>query len=253
MNRVDILGSDQRREKTPRPLPDNPTLHWRIYYVDGRYIGSHECTWEEAPSTNIVAVVHALNDEPATCELGTPYYWHQQDWIARVWDPTLYLRQTGLVKFGRWASYKLFSDAWVAAIQSINGDKPFNDTALSSGMVFMSDPARPGESGTSWSLYYDDSTRCESSAHTWAEAPTDGVLCATYSAVYSGAKFKAAIRRYTYYFWREHELINTDDLDEVLKSFPQCKQGQPSFTGKSYRHQGEALAAALQDQLTDVR
>jgi hypothetical protein len=252
MNRVPTPGSDERREKSPQPVPDAFTLHWRIYYADGVYVSSNECPWEQAPSKHIVAVVHAINDEPATCELGTPYYWHHGDWIARVWDPTLYLRQTGLVKFGRWASFKLFNDAWRQALASLDS-KVASDQAMRSGMVFNSTAAKPGESGTTWALYYDDSSLVNSTQFTWQEAPTDGVLCATYSCVYTGAKFSAAIRRYTYYYWQGHQLQNTDDLDEVLTHFPQCKQGQPSFTGKSYRHQGEALSAALKDDLGDLR
>lgn len=246
------------RDRHPKPVPANSILHWRIYYRDGRTISSKDCPWEQAPSKEIVAVVHALNDEPPDCELGTPYYWHYGDWVARVWDPTLYLRQTGLVKFGRWASYAQFNAAWREALYSIattTGEREqiLNERTMQSGAAFTTATVNDAEVGQAWSLYYDDQKLVTSANTPWEHAPTDGVLCATYSSVYSGLKLKAALRRYTYYLWRGHELINTDDLDEVLKLFPQCKMGQPAFAGKSYRHQAEAIAQAIKDQLEDLR
>jgi hypothetical protein len=257
MNRIDITDNPQTRERHPEAVPENAVLHWRIYYIDGRMVSSRESTWADAPSEKVVAVVHALNDEPAGCEFGTPYYWHHQDWIARAWDVTLYLRQTGLVKFGRWASYALFHAAWREALVSIvdpgKEELVLNERSLQSGAVFTSETVNDRETGNTWKLYYDDKKLLTSENCAWTQAPSDGVLAATYSCVYSGLKLKAALRRYTYYFWRQHELINTDDLDEVLKHFPQCKYGQPSFAGKSYRHQAEAISQAMKDQLEDVR
>lgn len=257
MTKIDITENPQTRERHPQPVAPTAQLHWRLYYRDGRTVSSKESTWEAAPATDVVAVVHALDNEPPDCELGTPYYWHHGDWIARVWDPTLYLRQTGQVKFGRWASYALFDSAWRAALMSIarrgHEQEALDERSLQSGGVFHSEAVNDRETGTSWSLYYDNGNFITDKACAWSEAPSDGILCATYACVYSGMKIKMAMRRYTYYLWRGHELINTDNLDEVLTLFPQCKQGQPSFTGASYRHQGEALAAALRDQLEDLR
>jgi hypothetical protein len=257
-NRVVPSDNDVRRERSPREIPAQRTLHWRIYYTDGYYVSSKDCAWEHAPSEHIVAVVHALNDDPAECQLGTPYYWNHGDWIARTWDVSLYLRQTGRVKFGRWASHGLFNDAWRMAVRSLSPHlteaESCTPKTMQGGMVFISEPIPPGDtSDPMWELYYDDNTRANNTVMPWLEAPTDGVLCATYSIAVGGARMRCATRRYTYYFWKGHELINTDDLDVVLKEFPQCKKGQPSFTGASYRHQGEAIAQALKDDLEDLR
>lgn len=253
--KMNLTDDPQTRERHPVPVPDQSVLHWRIHYRTGETVSSKDCTWEQARSHDIVAVVHALNDEPAACELGTPYYWHHGDWIARVWDPSLYLRQTGQVKFGRWASYAIFDSAWRTALDSIKtgSGTPYDERHLQSGVVFDTETVNDSEVGQSWSLYYDSCAIVTSKNCSWAEAPSDGIMCATYSNVFSGLKIKAAMRRFTYYFWRGHELVNTDDLNAVLAHFPQCKQGQPSFTGASYRHQGEAIAAALRDQLEDLR
>lgn len=257
VDRIDVKPT-MSQERHPREVPPNSVMHWRIYYRDGRHICSKECSWAEAPSQDIVAVVHALNDAPADCELGTPYYWNHGDWIGRVWDVTLYLRQTGKVKFGRWASHELFHSAWKEALYSIaksEGEREaiVDSNAMQSGCVFTTETVDSREHGQTWSLYYDDRSLVTSEVCKWDQAPNDGVLAAVYTNVYSGMKLKAALRRYTYYFWRGHELINTDDLDEVLKHFPQCKYGQPTFTGKSYRHQAEAISVAIKDQLEDLR
>ena len=245
------------REQNPHQVPPDSVLHWRIYYRDGRMVSSKDCAWEQAPSTDIVAVAHALNDEPADCELGTPYYWHNGDWIGRVWDATLYLRATGRVKFGRWADHNSFNDAWREALRSIAEPKDdpsiFDERSMRSGCVFTTRTVNDAEVGQGWSLYYDNHKLFTHKSCAWADAPADGILCATYSSVYSGMQLRAAMRRYTYYYWRGHELINTDDLDEVLTHFPQCKHGQPAFAGKSYRHQAEALSQAIKDQLEDLR
>lgn len=257
MNRTNITTNTSNRTSAFEEPPDGTPLRWRIYYNDGVYLSSKDCTWEQAPSGKIVAVVHAQGDRPAECELGTPYYWHFGSWIARVWDVSLYLRQTGRVKFGRWAERKLFSDAWREAVITLHPDvmpeKVLTEDTLRGGVVFTNRAAKHGDSLNGWSLYYDDNTLCTSAQMAWNEAPTDGVLCATYHCGYSGAIFSAAVRRYTYYLWRGHELINTDDLDEVLREFPQCKRGLTAFEGKSYLHQASALAAALADDLEDLR
>ena len=246
------------RDRHPKPVPENSVLHWRIYYRDGRTVSSKDLPWAQAPSIDIVAVVHALNDEPADCELGTPYYWHHQDWIARVWDVSLYLRQTGKVKFGRWASYALFNEAWREALVTIvTKDKKretmLDERTMQSGCVFSTETVDDHETGQSWNLYYDDRSLVTSQVATWEQAPSDGILCAVYSSVYSGLKLNCAMRRYTYYYFRGLEMVNTDDLDLVLKEFPQCKMGQPTFAGKSYRHQAEAISQAIKDQLEDLR
>lgn len=257
VDRIEV-PEPKARDRHPKPVPENSVLHWRIYYRDGRTVSSRDVPWAQAPSRDIVAVVHAINDEHADCELGTPYYWNYGDWICRVWDPTLYLRQTGLVKFGRWASHAQFNATWREALYSIattlsEREMILNERTMQSGVAFTTETVNDSEVGQTWSLYYDDQ-KLITSAHTpWVDAPSDGVLAATYSSVYSGLKLRAAMRRYTYYYWRGLELINTDDLDEVLTHFTQCKHGQPTFAGKSYRHQAEALSQAIKDQLEDLR
>lgn len=247
---------DARRERTPTALPEETRLHWRLYYADGRMLGSHQATWEEAPRTNIVAVVQAINDEPPEVQLGTPYYWHLGDWIARIWEPGLYLRQTGKVKFGRWTSHEIFQGAWKHALQTISGqgkDMSEDPTIMQSGSTCRSSSAQPNESGFGWCAWYDDKKLYTSELAKWEDLPSDGLLCVVYGRVLSHIKTEYAIRRYTYYFWNDLELVNTDDLDEVLERFPACKWGQPSFAGKSYLNQGEAIAAAFRDTLEDVR
>jgi hypothetical protein len=246
------------RDRHPKPVSEGSTMHWRIYYADGRITDSTQIKWADAPVDGICAIVHAINDEPADCELGTPYYWNHGDWIARVWDVTLYLRQTGKVKFGRWASHGLFNEAWTSALESIS-DTPEEKArckdvrSLQSGCVFTTKVVEDAQIGQTWSLYYDDRSLVTSEVATWEQAPADGVLAGTYTSVYSGMQLRAAMRRYTYWFWRGHELINTDDLDLVLTHFPQCKHGQPAFAGRSYRHQAEAISQAIKDQLKDIR
>lgn len=254
MERV-ITNPDSRRERSPSIIQPNATLHWRIYYSDGTHVGSHQTTWEQAPSKHIVAIVQALDNEPASVELGTRYYWHFGDWIARIWDPTLYLRQTGQVKFGRWAPHNLFTSAWQDALEKISHkvDLAKDEGASRAGVVSSTRTANPGEGGQGWMLWYDDMSYRTSENTAWEKAPTDGVLCAVYWRVYSGIRFNFAIRRFTHYYWRDGELLNTDNLDEVLAMFPQLKHGQPSFEGQSYLHQGEAIAAAFRDTLEDVR
>lgn len=256
MDKIDVSDKPtERRDRLPRDVSPDSKLHWRIYYRDGRRVGSHESSWDSAPKDDVVAVVQALDDEVPSVELGTPYYWHLGDWIARVWDPTLYLRQTGLVKFGRWSSHAKFASAWKHALASISHTRRMDqdESALQCGAISVTSPAKFGETGTGWAMWYDDCRVFTNEHSDWMAIPDDGVLCAVYAITYSGIKVSFAIRRYTYYFWRGHELVNTDDLDEVLNHFPACKRGQPAFTGKSYRHQGEAIAAALADKLDDVR
>ena len=247
-------ANNLRRERLPQPVPDAHVLHWRIYYSNGVMVNSNEASWEAAPNRHIVAVVQAINEEPASVELGTPYYWHFGDWIGRVWDPTLYLRQTALVKFGRWASHGKFDAAWRHALLSIEPDGGLiTNGMLESGVVSTRKTVGHKEQGVTWAVWYDDHKLYKSDSCTWEQLPSDGVLAFAYSVVYSGIKLSFALRRYTYWFWREHELFNTDDLDEVLAHFPQCKYGATGFEGKSYRHQAEAIAAALKDDLQDVR
>jgi len=247
---------DTRERRAPE-LPAVKQLHWRIYFMDGTTIGSHESSWNEARKTGVVAVVHALNDEKPTVEIGTPYYWCHGDWIARTWDVTLYLRQTGMVKFGRWASHELFRQAWVSALRQIspkNIDRFLTPDTLGHGLIANSYTLEPGDAVPApWQLFYDDGTMRQGAREHWADAPSDGVLCATYAIPYSGVWMRFAMRRYTFYYWRAHELINTDNLDDVLMAFPQCKIGVPTFCGSSYRHMGIAIAAAHADTLEGVR
>ena len=257
MNRVPITTHTSNKTGIIDEPPADAPWRWRIYYRDGTYVSSRDCTWEQAPSQHIVAVVHAKGDRAAECELGTPYYWKFTDWIARVGDPTLYLRQSGRVKFGRWAERSLFADAWREAVLTLNPgsdpEKVLTPETLQGGVVFTNRVAERGAPETGWRLYYDNQMLCRSEDMTWENAPTDGVLCATYHCTYSGAIFSAALRRYTYYYWKGHQLINTDTLDDVLADFPQCKRGSTAFEGKSYLHQAEALSNALEDDLEDLR
>jgi hypothetical protein len=240
------------------PSDPPPTRERHVTALPTETIGSHEKSWAEARQDNVIAVVHAINDETPAVEIGTPYYWHHEDWIARVWDVTLYLRQTGLVKFGRWASHELFRAAWVAALRAIapdhNKDQLLTADALQHGLVQCSRTIPTGQAtAAGWQLYYDNGSMVQGSTDQWISAPSDGVLCATYFVPYSGIEMRFAMRRYTFYFWRGHELLNTDKLEEVLIHFPQCKIGVPSFQGSSYRHMGLAIAAAYADDLKDVR
>jgi len=255
VTRIDIPDKpNDRRERLPRSMPEQATLHWRIYYRDGTMIDSRHSTWEAAPRTDLVAVVHAINEEAPSVELGTPYYWHHGDWIGRVQDVTLYLRQLGTVKFGRWASHRLFDAAWRRALTAINKkDATIDDASLQSGVVCCTQRVDNREVGVTWALYYDTGDLIDSSMCGWDQAPSDGILVATYGVVYTGIKLLVAMRRHTFYYWRGHELVNTDDLDALLLDVPQCKIGCPSFTGNSYRHQAEAIAAACRDQLEDLR
>ena len=254
MDRVET-NPNVRRDRTPMDVKPDAVLHWRLYYSDGTFVGSHQMTWEQAPDKHIVAVVQALDDEPASVELGTRYYWHFGDWIARIWDPTLYLRQTGQVKFGRWTKHATFSAAWRDALKriSVKVNLADDEGASRAGVCSSTRPAKAGETGGGWALWYDDMSYVTSEQTTWEKAPSDGVLCAVYWRVYSGLVTSYAMRRYTHYLWQGGELQNTDDFDAVLRQFPQVKCGQPSFEGGCYLHHGEAIAAAFRDTLEDVR
>ena len=253
-------GPPTTRERQVRALPDVARLYWRLYYVDGTMIGSHQSTWDAAKKDTVVAVVHAINDETPAVEIGTPYYWHHGDWIARTWDVTLYLRQTGQVKFGRWASHGLFRTAWIAALESIASEsdaaqrQKMVEHHLEYGIVQVSatvlanTPLKP-----QFELYYDSGEMRSGGQADWASMPSDGILCAVYRVVYGGIMMSFAMRRHTFYYWLNSELVNTDNLEEMVLSFPQCKQGLPSFQGTSYRHMGLAIAAAYADTLEDVR
>lgn len=228
-------------------------LKWRIYYRTGETTQSGHATWAQAIREGIVAVAWQHGRQPVQVELGTPYYLHLDDWIARVWDPTLYLRKMG-VKFGRWARQDLFQAAWAAAISEINGQEVVPDeVAIKSGVVSHARPAKKTDPRFQWALWYDNGQKVSGeSFEAWDAAPTDGVLAASYYHVLNEIIFAVALRRYTFFTWRGSELINSDDLAAVVREFPAFKVGCPSFEGKSYLHQAEAIADALNDDLHDV-
>lgn len=228
-------------------------LKWRIYYRTGETTQSGHATWAQAIREGLVAVAWQRGSGPVEVELGTPYYLHCQDWIARVWDPTLYLRQYG-VRFGRWARHDLFQQAWQKALEEMGG-KPIalDHPSMVSSTVSDSRSAAKADPKFKWTLWYDNGQQYSGeSLAPWRDTPTDGVLAACYQHVMNGVLFRIALRRYTYFYWRNGELINTDDLGDVLVDFPMFKVGCPAFEGKSYLHQAEAIADALKDDLKDV-
>jgi hypothetical protein len=233
------------------------SLRWRIHYLDGSTVSSCAMTWVQAPSTGIVAVVHQCGDSPVRVELGTPYYLQEENYVIRVWDPTLYLRRMGTVKFGRWARTDIFNGAWDEALRCVTTDPKMltDEGARKGGVVAGTRAAQEGEPRLSWGLWYDDLTVVQGNAddaHAWVRAPSDGVMAAVYRHVSSGIAMSVALRRYTFYFWEHGELINTDDLDRVLAAHPQFKKGCPSFTGGDYLGQARTIKAALEDTLEDV-
>jgi hypothetical protein len=230
------------------------SLRWRIYYRSGITVNSSQSTWEQAPSSDIVAVVwkHDGESKPHV-EIGTPYYIHAGDWIARVWDCTLYLRKYG-VKFGRWARFDLFQDAWRRALTEMYGkDVAHDHTSTLSSMCGNLRPATAHDPKFSWHAWYDDGKVYSGlTLDAWQLLPTDGILSACYSHVLNDMIVSVALRRYTFYLFRNGELVNTDHLDDLLKDFPMFKTGCPAFTGQSYLAQAQAIADAMADTLEDV-
>lgn len=230
------------------------TIRWRIYYLDGRTVDSREATWVQAPSDRIVAIVHQYDQFPVRVELGTPYYLHEQNYVIRVWDPTLYLRRMGTVKFGRWAAPNIFDGAWREALSQVIAAPAQIEDAMKGAIVAGTRIARPDEVQRSWGLWYDDMTRAEGSLadESWLTAPSDGVMAAISRHVTNGIVLSVAIRRYTFYYWQRGELINTDDLEQVMSAHPQFKRGCPAFTGGDYLGQASTIKAALEDTLEDL-
>lgn len=237
-------------------MDGNPALKWRIHYLDGVTVGSHEASWLDAPREHVVAIAHRLGDGPVKVELGTPYYLHEQNYVIRVWDPTLYLRRMGTVKFGRWAHPDIFNGAWREALSCVVSDPSIlnEDGAMKGAIVAGTRAAREGEASMLWGVWYDDMTKVQGDIRSddWLKAPADGVMAAIYRRVSSGIAMTVALRRYTFYYWQDGELINTDDFDKVLAAHPQFKKGCPAFTGGDYLGQGHAIKAALEDRLEDV-
>lgn len=231
----------------------NNPLKWRLYYRDGQTVSCADSTWEAAPRTDIVAVVWKYDNGPAQTDLGTPYYLNAGDWIARCWDPTLYLRGMN-VKFGRWARNALFQQAWQQCVAYVSGKEIApDDPSLQGSTVCMTRAAVQGDEPFSWRLWYDNGKILTGSdMDAWEVAHTDGVLAASYRIMMNGVVVSFGKRRFTYFYWRGAELINTDDLHEVVRDYPAFKFGEPHFTGKSYQIQAEAIAAALADKLEDL-
>jgi nuclear transport factor 2 (NTF2) superfamily protein len=229
------------------------SLRWRIYYRDRTTINSSQSTWEQAADHNIVAVVWAYNDGPISVEVGTPYYMSCGDWIARVWDCTLYLRKHG-VKFGRWARFDVFQQAWRCAIIHMFGsDAGISTKTMLSSITGHMDAAKATDKKSEWVAWYDDGKVYSGQSYEdWCLLPTDGILSVCYSYVLNDIRIAIAQRRYTYYYWKHGELINTDHLDTLLKDFPMFKTGCPAFTGNSYLAQAHAIADAMADTLEDV-
>jgi len=229
------------------------SLRWRIYYRSGITADSAVYTWEQAPSHDIVAVVWASGNGKVSVELGTPYYMHCGDWIARVWDVTLYLRKYG-VKFGRWARFDLFQQAWKEALIHMYGSEAGISTkTMLSSITGHMDAAKATDPKSEWRVWYDDGkVYTGHNLEGWNALPSDGILSVCYSYVLNDIRIAIAQRRYTYYFFRGMELVNTDHLDDLLKDFPMFKTGCPAFTGQSYLAQAQAIADAMNDKLEDV-
>lgn len=238
----------------PPPNPLKNRLRWRIYYRDGHTVDSTQATWMDAPREHLVAVVWQAGDGPVKVEVGTPYYLHMGDWICRVWDPTLYLRKKG-VRCGRWAENHLFQDVWRTCLSVVTGKEVAPDSqSLQGGLVCASQAAEQTDPRFAFTVYYDDGTvYTGSSLEEWNNTPTDGVLAVGYHHVLNGIKIAFASRRFTFYYWRDMELVNLDFVDEIMPDFPQFKYGCPSFTGKSYTEQAKAIAHAMADTLDDVK
>jgi hypothetical protein len=247
--RKDFMSDEQSAPQYPR---------WRLYTADGVTTSSAQMRWEQAPAANLVAVVwqHPDMGKPEV-ELGAPYYYHGGTWIRRVWDHTLYLRQCGRVKFGRWTDAGLFNAAWCAAVHSIlpKEQQMTNEEILSNngGVVCSTQDALVVTSVPQWWVYYDDRSLYTADQYTWAEIPADGVLAVCYRHVHDNLSMTIAKRRYTYFYWHGNELINTDDQDLILSHFPEIKRGRISFDGLvAVRPMADALQVAMADTLEDL-
>lgn len=246
-----------------KALPEHPVpphqdrtdrLRWRIYYRTAQKIGSHQKTWEEAHKIDAVAVVWQYGDGEIHRELGTPYYVNLGDWIARCWDPTLYLRQLNQVKFGRWAKTETFMACWSLALGAVlRKDADPEHAAMAGTVVVNTHVAVAGDHPFQWKAWYDDGMVYTGySMEDWAKLPTDGVMCVYYHHILNGILVCLAVRRYTYYYWKNGELINTDDIDLCVNEYSQFKKGCPAFTGQSYLDYGLAIQQAMTDTLEDV-
>lgn len=230
-------------------------LRWRVYYNNGQTVSSQERKWEDILSGNIVAVVWQYGNEPKRVELGTPYYLKMGNMIIRVWDATLYLRRFGTVKFGRWAEREVFDSAWREAVGSVVADKALlsDEGAMKGGVVAGTTVAKEHAPPSGWIVWYDDMTMAKGTTlEEWRAIPADGIMAAVHAVTMNGITLSVAMRRYTFYFWRGGELINTDDFDAVIDAHPLFKRGTPSFVGGDYLGQGHAIKAALDDTLEDV-
>ena len=233
---------------------DPPRLRWRLYYRTAQMVGSHQKTWEEARRADVVAIVWQYGTGLVNRELGTPYYCHLDDWIARCWDPTLYLRQQGHVKFGRWAKGETFLACWSQCVaQATRRGVSVTAEALAGTVVNGTQVATADDPLFLWRAWYDDGKVYTGESITdWEQLPTDGVMCMYYHHVLNGIVVSMAVRRYTFYYWRNGELINTDDLDRCVQEYPVFKKGCPAFTGESYLDYGLAIQKAMTDTLEDV-
>ena len=230
-----------------------PSVRWRIYYKDGTTVHSGQSSWSSAPSSNLVAVAWKAPKQPVRVELGTPYYFFDgHPW--RCWDPTLYLRKLGTVKFGRWASDERFLEAWRNCLSVSSGKVIDGDHAsIVGGLVCSTRPAEATDAEWQFGIFYDDSQLITGQDRKlWAQMPSDGVLCAYYWRKINDVIVSFAMRRFTYYYWKDDAMMNTDDLSEVLVQHPDFKSGLPSFSGSDYLAQASAIAEALRDQLEDV-
>lgn len=236
------------------------TLRWRLYSYTAR-ISSAEKPWEDVTDKDIIAVVWQQPDmEKPSVELGSPYYIHLGDWIARCWDPHLYLRKCGTVKYGRWAQRSIFRSAWEAATMSLypknklqDFDKIKEGYLQGSHVVWTGDAADTDSVFPAWWVYYDNGTMYNADHHRWDEIPSDGIMAACYSTKRDGIIINMAKRRYSFYYWVGDELANTDDLGHVLAQHPMIKYGRTDFSGlKAVMPMAEIYKMALEDTLEDV-
>jgi hypothetical protein len=236
---------------------ESPKLRWRVYPYNAPPITSAMSTWQEVQRSQIVAVVWQRTDmtKPQP-EVGTPYYYAEETFVARCWDPSLYLRKLG-VKMGRWADPQIFNSAWYQALAHVSppgtdADALF-ERAKQGGQIVSTEEAADSKREVGWRIWCDD-LRIFSSAHsTWESLPADGVMCVAYTHLHDGLLLSMAKRRFTFYFWAGEVLCNTDSLSEVLAHFPQFKYGITSFDGlQAYLPMAELIRAALNDTLEDV-